>query len=442
MLALSPIVAAEKSLQQQIDELSDRVDYNELQATLNKVKFGLDFNTSMNNFFVNNNGNSSTQANKWLMGLYLNMNADITKYAKFTGRLAMTKAFGDQSWMPENSTIIPIDAGKYVGGGSAVYVERAYVDLFLGNYWALTVGRLPGTEGPGYNLRNGAARMSTYPALLANALGDGGVVTFKPYTNAALRVGFAKVYQPLYKIENSGAGSIFRESGGYSQADMNLMFATFETPFLPKSAGKSLAMLSYAYVSNYSLPVVGISDVLYNSDGGAGSSLALFLPNSDSINLGDIAYTNLHLESYNLLGSGLNWFASFSWANATRRENFLGPATSLSGSLIFDPASSHAFHVGARYDFGSHFKLGYEYFHGSKNWYGFSRVSANDPLNIRNTRGDVRDVYAIFQLDQFQFFRLSYTHLKRNYKTPDSPSAPVATDITTRNLSLAYILRF
>lgn len=439
MLALSPIVAAEKSLQQQIDELSDRVDYNELQATLNKVKFGLDFNTSMNNFFVNNNGNSSTQANKWLMGLYLNMNADITKYAKFTGRLAMTKAFGDQSWMPMSSSIIPIDAGKGVGGGSAVYVERAYVDLFLGNYWALTVGRLPGTEGPGYNLRNGAARMSTYPALLANALGDGGVITFKPYTDAALRVGFAKVYQPLYKTENSGAGSIFSENGAYSQADMNLMFATFETPFLPKSAGKSLAMISYAYVSNYSLPKAGISNAL-NSN--SGSILVPSLPNSDSINLGDIAYTNLHLESYNLLGSGFNWFASFSWANATRRENFLGAATSTHGSGIFDPASSYALHVGARYDFGSHFKLGYEYFHGSKNWYGFSRVSANDPLNIRNTRGDVHDVYAIFQLDQFQFFRLSYTHLKRNYKTPDSPSAPVATDITTQNLSLAYILRF
>lgn len=434
MLALSPIVAAEKSLQQQIDELSDRVDYNELQATLNKVKFGLDFNTSMNNFFVNNNGNSSTQANKWLMGLYLNMNADITKYAKFTGRLAMTKAFGDQSWMPASSSIIPIDAGKGVGGGSAVYVERAYVDLFLGNYWALTVGRLPGTEGPGYNLRNGAARMSTYPALLANALGDGGVITFKPYTDAALRVGFAKVYQPLYSTENAGAGSIFSENSVSSQADMNLMFATFETPFLPKSAGKSLAMLSYAYVSNYSLPrasMVAQSPTLNGA-----------LPNSDSINLGDIAYTNLHLESYNLLGSGFNWFASFSWANATRRENFLGPLTSTSGSAIFDPASSYALHVGARYDFGSHFKLGYEYFHGSKNWYGFSRVSANDPLNIRNTRGDVHDVYAIFQLDQFQFFRLSYTHLKRNYQTPSSPSAPIATDITTQNLSLAYILRF
>ncbi|WP_394964852.1 DUF3373 family protein [uncultured Helicobacter sp.] len=434
MLALSPIVAAEKSLQQQIDELSDRVDYNELQATLNKVKFGLDFNTSMNNFFVNNNGNSSTQANKWLMGLYLNMNADITKYAKFTGRLAMTKAFGDQSWMSSSSYMIPIDAGKGVNGSSTVYVERAYVDLFLGNYWALTVGRLPGTEGPGYNLRNGAARMSTYPALLANALGDGGVITFKPYTDAALRVGFAKVYQPLYSTENAGAGSIFSENSVSSQADMNLMFATFETPFLPKSAGKSLAMLSYAYVSNYSLPRASM--VAQNA------GLNNLLPTSDSVNLGDIAYTNLHLESYNLLGSGFNWFASFSWANATRRENFLGQNTSILGSAIFDPASSYALHVGARYDFGSHFKLGYEYFHGSKNWYGFSRVSANDPLNIRNTRGDVHDVYAIFQLDQFQFFRLSYTHLKRNYETPSSPSAPIATDITTQNLSLAYILRF
>lgn len=441
MLALSPIVAAEKSLQQQIDELSDRVDYNELQATLNKVKFGLDFNTSMNNFFVNNNGNSSTQANKWLMGLYLNMNADITKYAKFTGRLAMTKAFGDQSWIPMTSSIIPIDAGKGVGGGSAVYVERAYVDLFLGNYWALTVGRLPGTEGPGYNLRNGAARMSTYPALLANALGDGGVITFKPYTDAALRVGFAKVYQPLYGTENSGAGSIFSESGAYSQADMNLMFATFETPFLPKSAGKSLAMISYAYVSNYSLPTAALRAGLQNVPG-LRQTLAGQLPDSDSTNLGDIAYTNLHLESYNLLGSGFNWFASFSWANATRRENFLGQYTSVAGSGIFDPASSYALHVGARYDFGSHFKLGYEYFHGSKNWYGFSRVSANDPLNIRNTRGDVHDVYAIFQLDQFQFFRLSYTHLKRDYEAESSPSAPRATDITTQNLSLAYILRF
>ena len=440
LLALSPLAAAEKSLQQQIDELNDRVDQNELQATLNKVKFGLDFNASMNNFFINNNGTSDTQANKWLMGLYLNMNADVTKYAKFTGRLAMTKAFGDLSWMPSASYVTSLDAGKGVAGGSAVYVERAYVDLFLGNYWALTVGRLPGTEGPGYNLRNGAARMSTYPALLVNALGDGGVVTFKPYTDAALRAGFAKVYQPLYLYLNSGAGNIFNEAGGNGQADMNLMFVAYETPFLPKSAGKSLLMLSYMYISNYSVPLtlVGLAS---NSEQAAQAGNGA-LGNADGKNIGDLQYANIHLENFNLAGSGFNWFASFTWANGTDSHNASNIPTMLPQVALFNGQGSYALHIGARYDFGSHFKLGYEYFHGSKNWYAFSRVSANDPMNIRNTRGDVHDVYAIFQLDTFQFFRLSYTYLHRDYALANTYGATVAADITTQNLSAAYILRF
>lgn len=437
MLALTPLVAAEKSLQQQIDELNDRVDSNELQATLNKVKFGLDFNASMNNFFIDNNGVSSTQANKWLMGLYLNMNADVTKYAKFTGRLAMTKAFGDLSWMPNQSYVTSLDTGKGVAGGSAVYVERAYVDLFLGNYWALTVGRLPGTEGPGYNLRNGAARMSTYPALLVNALGDGGVVTFKPYTDAALRAGFAKVYQPLYITANSGGGNIFSETGGNGQADMNLMFAAFETPFLPKSAGKSLLMLSYMYISNYSVPPTLVNLVIPNAETSMGSV--------DGKNIGDLQYANIHLENFNLAGSGFNWFASFTWANATNGHlpaMISSSSSSIPSSMLFNGQGSYALHVGVRYDFGSHFKLGYEYFHGSKNWYAFSRVSANDPLNIRNTRGDVHDVYAIFQVDTFQFFRLSYTYQHRDYKWAPTYGLPIDADITTQNVSAAYILRF
>lgn len=438
LLALSPLLAAEKSLQQQIDELTDRVDYNELQAALSKVKFGLDFNTSMNNFFINNNGAFDTQANKWLMGLYLNMNADVTKYAKFTGRLAMTKAFGDLSWMPMSTTITSLDAGKGVSGGAAVYVERAYVDLFLGNYWAVSVGRLPGTEGPGYNLRNGAARMSTYPALLVNALGDGGVLTFKPYTDAALRVGFAKVYQPLYGTANSGGGSIFNEAGGFAQADMNLMFGAFETPFLPKSAGKSLLMLSYMYIANYSLPNAALSQAINESMTFGGSG--------DATNIGDLQYANIHLENFNLAGSGFNWFASFTWANGTNGHpipvNASNSVVAAPIPLVFDQKGSWALHVGARYDFGKVFKLGYEYFHGSKNWYAFSRVSANDPLNIRNTRGDVHDVYAIFQIDPFQFFRISYTYLHRDYALASTYGATIATDITTQNVSAAYILRF
>lgn len=436
LLALSPLVADEQSLQRQIDELTERVDQNELQAALSKVKFGLDFNTSVNNFFVNNNGGTGAgwnQPNKWLMGVYLNMNADVTKYAKFTGRLAMTKAFGDLSWMPVSTAITSLDTGKGFSGGTAIYVERAYVDLFLGNYLAFTVGRLPGTEGPGYNLRNGAARMSTYPALLVNALGDGGVITLKPYTDAALRVGFAKVYQPLYVTANSGAGSIFNESGGYPEADMNLWFAAFETPFLPKSAGKSLAMLSYVYVTNYSLPNALLSQ--------AAPTLAQSLPNSDATNIGDISYLNLHLENYNLYGSGFSWFFSFTWSNGSN-ANQIGQVPLIATTSIFDEGNAYAIHVGARQDLGKYFKVGYEYFHGSDRWYAFSRVSANDPMNIRNTRGNVHDVYVIWQLDQFQFFRLSYTYLHRNHRMASSFSAPTPDNVSVQNLALAYVLRF
>ncbi|WP_394990621.1 DUF3373 family protein, partial [uncultured Helicobacter sp.] len=231
-------------------------------------------------------------------------------------------------------------------------------------YWALTVGRLPGTEGPGYNLRNGAARMSTYPALLVNALGDGGVVTFKPYTDAALRVGFAKVYQPLYIDSNSGGGSIFSETGASNQADMNLMFAAFETPFLPKSAGKSLLMLSYMYISNYSVP----NELLAQKAGAAYDTLLNML-NGDATNIGDLQYANIHLENFNLAGSGFNWFASFTWANGTNSHNAVPSMfeSAMPQTALFNGQGSYALHVGARYDFGSHFKLGYEYFHGSKN---------------------------------------------------------------------------
>lgn len=459
LLALSPLVADEQSLQRQIDELTERVDQNELQAALSKVKFGLDFNTSVNNFFINNNGGTGAgwnQPNKWLMGVYLNMNADVTKYAKFTGRLAMTKAFGDLSWMPVSTAITSLDTGKGFSGGTAIYVERAYVDLFLGNYLAFTVGRLPGTEGPGYNLRNGAARMSTYPALLVNALGDGGVITLKPYTDSALRVGFAKVYQPLYVTANSGAGSIFNESGGYPEADMNLWFAAFETPFLPKSAGKSLAMLSYVYVTNYSLPNALLSQGLSAALAERGQNISATtinggLPGGDGTNIGDLSYLNLHLENYNLYGSGFSWFFSFTWQNGSNAQNFLsatGNLSSLAPSVpllqqgVFSEGNAFALHVGARQDLGKYFKIGYEYFHGSDRWYAFSRVSANDPMNIRNTRGNVHDVYVIWQLDQFQFFRLSYTYLHRNHRMASSFSAPVPTDVGVQNLSLAYILRF
>ena len=418
LLSSSALAATLDSLQKDIDELNDRVDANELAATLNKVKFGLEFTTALNNIQSKDHTTGTTEnyKNRWAMGLYLNMNADVNKYTKFTGRLSMTKAFGDIALgYPTNDGIGSLDAGRGVAGGSAIYVERAYVDIYMGKYAALTIGRLPGTDGPGSNLRNSSARMSTYPALAVNALGDGAVLTLKPYTNAALRAGYSKIYQPLNPNTSSAGGNIWGNKGA---SDANLFFGAFETPFAPKSFGQNLLMLTYINLQNYATPDVNTGDTQN--------------PVLPAQNLGDMQYVNLHIENDKMLGTGLNWFVSAS--------HYKG-----SGSKIqqqFANENAWAVHAGLRYDIGSAFKIGYEYFKGSQYWYAFSRVSINDPFNFRNTRGDVHDVYAIWQLDLNQFFRLSYTRQHLDYGTALMPMATAKADTTNQNIALAYLLRF
>lgn len=442
------------TLEQRVDELEQRVDENELAAALSKVKFGLDFNTSVNNFYIRGNKDGDgiggkKYNNRWIMGLYLNMNADINKYTKFTGRISMTKAFGDLELMHGASNIGSLDAGRGVMGGAALFVERAYVDIYMGKYAALTLGRLPGTDGPGSNLRNSSARMSTYPALAVNGLGDGVVLTLKPYTDAAFRAGFSKIHQPLNMTEWGGAGSIFGSSNEIN--DANLFFGAFETPFLPKSFGNTLFMLTYVNLPNYAIPGSSI-EALKLANPQLGTLLNYPDGSGKSRNVGDMQYINAHIESTHFLNSGLSFFVSASYyigktigSNITLGQD-ASQTTRRSPTLnkfLFANENAYAVHTGLRYDFSSFFKLGYEYFMGSDYWYAFSRVSINDPFNFRATRGYVHDVYAIFQIDLNQFFRLSYTQINENKVTPLIPMATSSTGTTKKhNVALAYILRF
>lgn len=429
------------NVEQRITDLEERMDAVEVESELSKVKFSLEFTTAMNNFQSDARDASQSVAEslKWSAGLYLNMNANVNKYTKFTGRLSMTKAFGDLAWNPQIFPD-PFSAGRGVGGSSAIYVERAYVDLFLGDYFALTFGRLPSTDGPGSLLRNSSARLSTYPALMVNALGDGVVLTYKPmpksFSDVYARIGFAKAYQAVYGADVQSGGSIFGGLGVNKTADMDLWYAGVETPFLPSSFGKSLLMLGYIYLNDYSIPDYALSNALGNAYNPANL-------NGRATKMGNLQYLNIHLEHNNAFNTGLHWFLSYSMNSGSGSSDI--PAQ-LQQSPIFQLNTNQgwALHFGARYDFSSYFKLGYEFFHGNKNWYAFSRVSINDPLNVRNTRGDVHDVYMIFQLDMYSFFRLSYTNQYHEYATVTFPSVAVATPPlkNRQNIALSYTLRF
>lgn len=95
---------------------------------------------------------------------------------------------------------LDLDAGRNTrSSGPVLYVDRAYLDYYITPEWIATIGRQPGTDGPGSNLRNNALRQSTYPALAINALGDAAVITYKPESlqdhKVAIRAAYGKTYQ-------------------------------------------------------------------------------------------------------------------------------------------------------------------------------------------------------------------------------------------------------
>lgn len=455
-------------LQEQIDELYDRADQNELSAALSKVKMGLDFTVGGASVHGKINGVKTNNENKWATEVHLNLNAQINDRTKFTGRLAMAKYWGN---IGNRTFIRDFEGGRNPQGNSVVYFDRAYIDYeIIPDVFVATIGRQPGTDGPGSNLRNNSVRMSTYPAMLVNAMGDALVLTYKPQSlkgyNTAFRAGYVRFYQGSEINTQTGRNLLGTTNG----KDSNLYFLMAESELPLGDFGKNLLLLSYVHGDKYSLPI--------NAN----------LPNTelkildDTYNLGNNDLFNLHFESSNTFGSPLSWFISTSYYRGSKSidntdkiradiasnlnalttmgqimENVAPGSQAVaqatiagiqnqviqSGELNWNDKSAWAIHIGARYDFSEAFKLGFEFFHGSKYWYALSRPSISDPLDFRNTRGNVYDIYAIWQLDLNQYLRFAYTHIDYHYANSGIPMGGTHRVNDKANIfSLIYNVRF
>lgn len=450
------------SLAEQVDEINERLDAVELDATLSKVKIGFDMTNAFYSSSYSNNRVSdglSKQSNRWATELHLNLLANINDRTKFTGRLAMAKAWGD---FGNKNLTAETDQGRGFDGGSVVYVDRAYVDFSLTDNLIFTIGRQPATDGPGYNLRNNSVRMGTYPALAANAITDGAVLTynFNNEYNTSVRAAYAKIFQEMSQDPFVRSPV----NGGVYAKDANVFFAIAESDLpINKNFGKTTAIASLAHITDMSAPIGdNVRGALTQQNAALGN-----LVRGDTLNLGTLTNFTLHVENYNTLGTGFNWFASLGYM-AYGSESSKSPLNQLKGSpawatlqpaqqlgleqqLKFQDKNAWAAHLGVRYDFDNNFKVGGEYFHGSDTWYALSRPSINDPFNIRATRGDVIDLYAIYQIDLYQFLRLSYTYIKYSHTGSGSPmgtaykmsdQAASGAVKTNSGFSLAYTVRY
>ncbi|EAH9437353.1 outer membrane tyrosine kinase [Campylobacter jejuni] len=416
-----------EAVKAELADLNDRADETEFQAALSKVKFGLEFSTAVSNTNYKVSGQDYSANNKWMNELHLNMNADINDKTKFYGRLSMAKNWSQMGW---SGSPLDLDAGRNTrSSGPVLYVDRAYLDYYITPEWIATIGRQPGTDGPGSNLRNNALRQSTYPALAINALGDAAVITYKPESLQDHKVAIRAAYGKTYQWDEEG--KIRDWMSDQKDADANLYYAAVEGELPIEGMGDNLIIFNVAHMTDFALPIPG----------------SILLDDDEVVNLGNLTLANIHFENYKAFGTNFNWFASLGYSNGSNNE--INPLLSAAlqgkgyGNGKFNEKDGYAVHVGGRYDFTKALKVGYEFFWGSRYWYTMSRPSINDPLNIRMTRGTAHDFYVIYQLDRYQFLRLSYTNIQNIWGNRGLPFGGAKKDkARADNIMLMYNVKF
>ncbi|EOI5190177.1 DUF3373 family protein [Campylobacter jejuni] len=411
-----------EAVKAELSDLNDRADETEFQAALSKVKFGLEFSTAVSNTNYKVSGQDYSANNKWMNELHLNMNADINDKTKFYGRLSMAKNWSQMDW---SGSPYDLDAGRNTrSSGPVLYVDRAYLDYYITPEWIATIGRQPGTDGPGSNLRNNALRQSTYPALAINALGDAAVITYKPESLQDHKVAIRAAYGKTYQWDEEG--KVRDWMSNQKDADANLYYAAVEGELPIEGMGDNLIIFNVAHMTDFALPLPSIPSIL----------------NQGVYNLGDLTLANIHFENYNAFGTNFNYFVSLGYSNGANAHTLSANPVAQS-QLEFNEKDGYAVHVGGRYDFTKALKVGYEFFWGSRYWYTMSRPSINDPLNIRMTRGTAHDFYVIYQLDRYQFLRLSYTNIQNIWGNRGIPFGGAKKDkARADNIMLMYNVKF
>lgn len=406
-----------------IDELYDRADENEFQATMNRIKWGGEIETADNfidgktgSVVGSRSGKKYSSSNQFTSKLHLSMESKINDKLKFTGRLSMYKNWSNAT---TNNLTDPAQGRK--PSDSSIYVERAYVDYAPVSNLIFTVGRQPSSDGPGMTLIQNTKRKSTYPALLFDGAADGIVATYKvaptSSMNPVFRLAYGKGFQDNTNYSPYGANTNTIE-------DLNVYGAFYEMSLPIKGMGDNLLVLNY---------VMGTDFIGH-------PQMTTGLNNQ---NLGDMSLAGLYFENNKAFGTNFNYFIStgLSMPNRNNKTVNFGALTNNQNVTLLRK-NGYAVQVGGRYDFNNGLKLGYEYNYGSKYWYSFTNGSS-DLLNKLATRGSVNDMYLIYQIDLNQFLRAGYTMIDYDYTGSGwHIGEPVKTDDYINRLYFLYNVRF
>lgn len=418
---IEKLEAKVKENSESVDELYDRADENEFQATMNRIKWGGELEVTDNfiggktgSIVGSKEGKTYNSANQFTTKLRLSMESKINDKTKFAGRLSMYK-----NWSNSTSNNLTDPAQGRKPSDSSLYVERAYVDYAPVQDLIFTIGRQPSSDGPGMTLIQNTKRKSTYPALLFDGAADGIVTTYKMAPQSSMNPVFRLAY-----------GKGFQDNTNYSPytanqnsiEDLNVYGVLYEMSLPFSSMGDNLFVLSYVLGTDF-----------------VGHPQHTDSPNNN--NLGDMALAGAYFENNKAFGTNFSYFVS-AGLNMPDSNGKTVNFNDGKGDMALIKKDGFAVQVGGRYDFDNGLKVGYEYNYGSKYWYSFTNGSS-DILNKLATRGSVNDVYAIYQLDLNQFLRVGYTAIDYEYTGSGwHIGEPMKTNDYVNRAYMTYNVRF
>lgn len=400
--------AMPSKLAKDVENIFDTLDKVETKTLKDRINLGAELRTRADFFTVKNNvmlpGVSSTEHNDnhWTNRFRLNLDSEIQKNLLFTGRITAYKNFASN----DSNTFANDSNAAHVPGDSGLKLDRAYVDWIPEGMpvpLALTFGRHPSSEGPPSELKENRLRQSTYPSLLFDGEADGVVATvglerYLGWKNSGIRFAWGKAYQDT----NTSVSYMDNAGGMYDDTNIYAMFFETEIP----GVRDSLLVLSALQAAN----LVG--------DG-------TYLNGSGKADIGDMTMFGIHAQANNVVDSGFDIFLSTGINKTDPSGNSVldayGRPTGLMNTgtaSLNDEHSGWAVHTGLRYNIAykpwNNPKVGFEYNHGSDNWFSFTWGSA-ELYNKLATRGDAYDLYYIQPFNDNLFGRLGYTHIDYNY---------------------------
>ncbi|MFA7346551.1 MAG: DUF3373 family protein [Desulfurivibrionaceae bacterium] len=406
--------AMPSKLAKDVETIFDTLDKVETKTLKDRINLGAELRTRAD-FFTLKNSTSLTPGslvaeehndNYWSNRFRLNLDSEIRKNLLFTGRVTAYKNFANN----ENNAFANDSNAAHVPGDSGLKLDRAYVDWIPEDMpipLALTFGRHPSSEGPPSELKENRLRQSTYPSLLFDGEADGVVATvglerYLGWKNSGLRFAWGKAYQDT----NTAVSYMDNAGGMYDDTNVYAMFFETEIP----GVRDSLLVLSALQVKNLN------ADTSYFG-----------ATTTTKVDIGDMNLYGVHAQANNLMDSGFDLFAS-AGINETDPNGATatitgGPYNGYALGLMNtgannDEHSGWALHAGLRYNIAykpwNNPKVGFEYNHGSDNWFSFTWGSA-ELYNKLAARGDAYDFYYIQPFNDNLFGRLGYTHIDYNY---------------------------